>query len=163
MLVSSHISHSHQGLTTTQTDHGWHDQKSSGYNTLDSSYSSHGSTSTQMKKSATKAADQVKKSFTSAFSNISGLTDKIKAKIDQGDDLNVPDDFDTASVKTDTSDDDIDFEILALEDGELPAFGHQAHQISDTASSTDTDMQEQDDMSSIYAESSTATKGRELV
>lgn len=112
-----------------------------------------------MKKSANKAADHVKKSFSSALSGISGLTDKIKAKIDHGEDV---DDIDSMSIKTDTSEDDLDFEMLNLEEGELPAFYHpNIGGLSETASSTDTDVL--DDMSSLYAESSAAAKGRELV
>ncbi|OWF43212.1 UHRF1-binding protein 1-like isoform X2 [Mizuhopecten yessoensis] len=149
MFVSAQISHSSQGLADN------HHDSSSGY---DSSFGSRGSGSQQMKKSANKAADQMKKSFTSALSGITGLTDKIKAKIDSNEEI---DDCDTMSIRTDNSDDDLDFEMLNLEETEMPAFHHPNIGASETASSTDTDMQ--DDMSSLYAESSAATKGRELV
>lgn len=120
----------------------------------DSGYSAESKIKHVAKKGVT--ADQVKKSFTSA---LSGFTDKIKAKMDIGDDnLSVSDDLDAMSIRTDTSDDDDDFELLSLEDGELPAFQHDGQ--PETASSTGTDV---DDLSSLYAESSTATKGRELV
>ncbi|KAJ8298803.1 hypothetical protein KUTeg_022863 [Tegillarca granosa] len=120
----------------------------------DSGYSAESKIKHMAKKGVT--ADQVKKSFTSA---LSGFTDKIKAKMDIGEDnLSVSDDLDAMSIRTDTSDDDEDFELLSLEEGELPAFQHDRQ--PETASSTGTDI---DDLSSLYAESSTATKGRELI
>ncbi|XP_060070789.1 bridge-like lipid transfer protein family member 3B [Ylistrum balloti] len=149
MFVSAPISHSSQGLANP------HHDSSSGY---DSSLGSRGSGSQQMKKSANKAADQVKKSFSSALSGITGLTDKIKAKMDSNEEM---EDIDSMSIKTDLSDDDLDFEMLNLEEAEMPAFHHPNIGVSETGSSTDTDLL--DDVSSLYAESSAATKGRELV
>ncbi|XP_069133817.1 bridge-like lipid transfer protein family member 3B [Argopecten irradians] len=149
MFVPGQISHSSQGLSDS------HHDSSSGY---DSSFGSRGSGSQQMKKSANKAADQVKKSFSSALSGITGLTDKLKAKMDTNEEM---EDIDSMSIKTDLSDDDLDFEMLNLEEAEMPAFHHPNIGVSETASSTDTDML--DDVSSLYAESSAATKGRELV
>ncbi|XP_060078539.1 bridge-like lipid transfer protein family member 3B, partial [Ylistrum balloti] len=149
MFVSAPISHSSQGLANP------HHDSSSGY---DSSLGSRGSGSQQMKKSANKAADQVKKSFSSALSGITGLTDKIKAKMDSNEEM---EDIDSMSIKTDLSDDDLDSEMLNLEEAEMPAFHHPNIGVSETGSSTDTDLL--DDVSSLYAESSAATKGRELV
>lgn len=59
------------------------------------------------------------------------------------------------SIKTDTSEDD-DFEFIALDDNEAPAFEHP--QLVDTASLTDTD-----DMSSVFAESTSASRAKEFV
>ena len=58
-------------------------------------------------------------------------------------------------MKTDISSDD-DFEFVCFDDGEAPAFSH-AHQ-GDTGSTTDTD-----DLSSVFAESTSASKAKELV
>ncbi|KAL5007583.1 hypothetical protein ScPMuIL_016389, partial [Solemya velum] len=115
----------------------------------DSGYGSDKSKSTVKKMN--RAADQMKKSFTSAMTS---FTDRLKTKEDF---LNVPDDLETMSIKTDMSDDE-DFEFLAFEE-EQPAFSHVGQ--SDAASSTDTEAQ--DDLSSLYAESSIATKGKELI
>ncbi|XP_070199666.1 bridge-like lipid transfer protein family member 3B [Littorina saxatilis] len=98
-----------------------------------------------------KGAD-VKKAFSSAFSN---FTDKLKNTFDD----NLSDDLDSMSMKTDTSDDDDMFERLSLEDtDEVPAFIHEGR--SDAGSNLDTCSEV--DTSSIYADSST-TKGKELV
>ena len=104
-----------------------------------------------LKGSKTSKGAEVKKAFSSAFSN---FTDKIKNTFDDG----VSDDIDSMSLQTDTSDDD-DFEQLSLDDtDEVPAFIHEGR--SETGSNPDSysDM----DTSSIYADSST-TKGREMV
>ena len=58
------------------------------------------------------------------------------------------------SVATDISDED--FEFLTLDDTEAPAFNHGMR--SETASSTDTD-----DLSSVFADSTSASKAKELV
>ncbi|XP_052224963.1 UHRF1-binding protein 1-like isoform X2 [Dreissena polymorpha] len=91
----------------------------------------------------------VKNSLSSGVSNISNFMGKIKNKLD-------PDeiDDDSISIKTDTSDDDFDF--VSVEEIEAPAFNHS--RVSETASSTDTD-----DRSSVFAESTSASKAKELV
>lgn len=105
-----------------------------------------------LKTSGKSKGAEMKKAFSSAFSN---FTDKLKNTFDD----NGSEDIDSLSVKTDTSDDDDDFEQLSLDDTEeVPAFIHEGR--SDAGSNPDTysDM----DTSSIYADSST-TKGREMV
>ena len=57
-------------------------------------------------------------------------------------------------MKTDTSEDD-DYEFVVLDEGEAPAFSHP--HLSDTTSSTD------DDLSSVFAESTSASKTKEYV
>ena len=59
------------------------------------------------------------------------------------------------SLKTDISDDD--FEYLSMDENEAPAFSHHGNRW-DTASSTDTD-----DLSSVFAESTSASKAKETV
>lgn len=101
--------------------------------------------------SKTSKGAEVKKAFSSAFSN---LTDKLKNTFDDS----VSDDLDSLSLKTDTSDDD-DYEHLSLDDAdEVPAFIHEGRSDIDSNPDNYSDM----DMSSIYADSST-TKGREMV
>ena len=107
------------------------------------------------RKPVNKAVDQMSK----FKSKMSGFADKIKAKMDIGDDnlLDI-DDYDNISIRTDTSDDDLDFEFLSLEE-DGPAFNHNRDSETNSVS-TDTDAV--DDLSS-YADSSLATKGKELV
>lgn len=77
---------------------------------------------------------------------------KIKNKLDPDD---LSDDSDRLSIKTDMSDDD--FEFLMLDETEMPAFNHKAH--SDTGSTLD----DTDDLSSVFADSTSASKAKELV
>ncbi|WAR03200.1 UH1BL-like protein [Mya arenaria] len=96
-------------------------------------------------------SNAVKKSFTVGVSNISNFMGKIKNKLDPEDDI----DSDRISVMTDMSSDD-DFEFLSIDDQEAPAFNHGRG--ADTLSTTDTD-----DQSSVFAESTSASKAKELV
>lgn len=59
------------------------------------------------------------------------------------------------SIRTDASDDD-DFEFLVLDETEAPAFSHA--QASETSSVTDVD-----DLSSVFAESTSASRAKEIV
>ena len=59
------------------------------------------------------------------------------------------------SIRTDISDDD-DFEFIINDDSEAPAFHHG--NMSETGSTTDTD-----ELSSVFAESTSASKARETV
>ncbi|XP_060600792.1 bridge-like lipid transfer protein family member 3B isoform X2 [Ruditapes philippinarum] len=93
----------------------------------------------------------MKKSFTTGVTNISNFMGKIKNRLDP-DDL---DDCDNISIRTDTSDDD-DFEFLGLDDNEAPAFNHS--HMSETSSTADTD-----DLSSVFAESTSASRAKEVV
>ena len=104
-------------------------------------------------RSSSKLSSQaVKKSFTTGVNNISSFMGKIKNKLDPDD---LSDDSDRISIKTDLSDDD--FEFLLLDETEMPAFNHAAH--SDSISTLD----DTDDLSSVFAESTSASKAKELV
>jgi uncharacterized phage infection (PIP) family protein YhgE len=109
------------------------------------------------KKPASKATDSVKK-FTS---KMSGLADKIKAKMENlGDDTSsISDSIDSMSIRTDSSE-DMDFEELSLDDAEVPIF--QKARPESGSFSTDTDAA--DDLSSFCAEQSALeAKGKEMV
>ena len=77
---------------------------------------------------------------------------KIKNKLDPDDLL---DDSDRLSIKTDLSDDD--FEFLVLDETEMPAFSHGAKSVSMST------LDDTDDLSSVFAESTSASKAKELV
>ena len=119
----------------------------------DSGLSSMTSSEGQRSRSSSKLTSQaVKKSFTTGVNNISNFMGKIKNKLDPDD---LSDDSDRLSIKTDMSDDD--FEFLMLDETEMPAFNHKAH--SDTGSTLD----DTDDLSSVFADSTSASKAKELV
>ncbi|KAK3581543.1 hypothetical protein CHS0354_031884 [Potamilus streckersoni] len=110
----------------------------------------------------TKATDQMKKSFVSAVTNFSNIADKLKNKLEFDDSSSQSDDLETMSLRTDQSDDDVDFEFLTLDESEMPAFSHSGARTQlDTTSSCGTDGL--DDLSSIYADSTSASKGKEMV
>ncbi|XP_053383939.1 bridge-like lipid transfer protein family member 3B isoform X2 [Mercenaria mercenaria] len=122
------------------------------YTASDSGLSSLGSTSGQRSRSGSKLTPtSMKKSLTTGVSNISNFMGKIKNKLDP-DDI---DDSDSISIRTDISDDD-DFEFLALDENEAPAFVHS--HVSETSSTADTD-----DLSSVFAESTSASRAKEVV
>lgn len=115
--------------------------------TFDSGYSSGGRF-----KDTTAKANKVKKSFASAMFT---LTDKIK---NFADDSSSTCEEDSLSIKTDTSDDDQEFEMI-FDENEAPAFTHHRNN-SETESETDT----QDNLSNIGTELDAAVlKGRERV
>ena len=62
--------------------------------------------------------------------------------------------FVSISIRTDTSDDD-DFEMV-FDENEAPAFNHS--HMSETSSTADTD-----DLSSVFAESTSASRAKEVV
>ncbi|KAK3104114.1 hypothetical protein FSP39_024532 [Pinctada imbricata] len=101
------------------------------------------------------AADQMSKFKL----KMTGFADKLKAKMEIGDDKHLDiEDYDNISIRTDTSEEDMDFELLSLEE-DGPIF--QRKRDSETNSvSTDTDLMED---SSSYADSSVVTKGKEMV
>lgn len=116
----------------------------------ESGYSSDG------KKLVTKTSDSMKK-FTS---KMSGLADKFKAKMENlGDDtLSISDSIDNMSIRTDSSDDDLDFEELSLDEIEVSAF--KKTRPESESMSTDT----ADDLSSFCAEQNAAeVRGKETV
>lgn len=119
----------------------------------DSGLSSMASSEDQRSRSASKLTSQaMKKSFTTGVNNISNLMGKLKNKLDPDD---ISDDSDRLSIKTDLSDED--FEFLVTDETEMPAFSHAAH--SDSTSTLD----ETDDLSSVFADSTSASKAKELV
>ena len=107
----------------------------------------------QRSRSSSKLTSQaMKKSITTGVNNLSNFMGKIKNKLDPDD---LSDDSDRLSIKTDLSDDD--FEFLVLDETEMPVFNHGMR--SDTASTLD----DTDDLSSVFADSTTASKAKELV
>ncbi|XP_062591899.1 bridge-like lipid transfer protein family member 3B isoform X2 [Saccostrea cucullata] len=107
----------------------------------------------QSKKLLPKTTDL--KKFTS---KMSGLADKIKAKMENLGEDSTPDSLDSMSIRTDSSEDD--FEELSLDDVEVPAF-QKARPISESLS---TDTEAGDDLSSFCAEQNAAeARGKETV
>ncbi|KAL4224791.1 UHRF1 (ICBP90) binding protein 1-like [Mactra antiquata] len=147
-----HDSQSTEDISITVTDNhnishsAQYTASDSGLSSLDSSIMG------QRPRSSSKLTPTaVKKSFTTGVSNISSFMGKIKNKLDP-DDI---DDCDSLSLKTDISDED-DFEFLNIDDNEAPAFNHG--RTSETSSTTDTD-----DLSSVFAESTSASRAKEMV
>ncbi|XP_048728642.1 bridge-like lipid transfer protein family member 3B isoform X4 [Ostrea edulis] len=126
--------------------------RESGYDSFSEAQGQHG------KKPVSKATDSMKK-FTF---KMSGLADKIKAKMENlGDDTSsISDSIDSMSIRTDSSEDDMDFEELSLDDADVPMF----QKARPESGSFSTDTEAADDLSSFCAEQSAAeAKGKETV
>ena len=107
----------------------------------------------QRSRSSSKLTSQaMKKSITTGVNNLSSFMGKIKNKLDPDD---LSDDSDRLSIKTDLSDDD--FEFLVLDETEMPVFNHGMR------SDTNSTLEDTDDLSSVFADSTSASKAKELV
>ncbi|KAL3842978.1 hypothetical protein ACJMK2_020946 [Sinanodonta woodiana] len=158
--ISSASSEGH--MQDILTSHPHSVASDSGLSSSSSHVNGHQRSRSNSKVSVTKATDQMRKSFASAVTNLSNVADKIKNKLEFDDTSSQSDDLDTMSLRTDQSDDDVDFELLILDESEMPAFGHSGAKTQlDTTSSCGTDGL--DDLSSIYADSTSASKGKEMV
>ncbi len=112
---------------------------------------------------------EIRKSFNTAFTNLSKFTEKVKQNVkkdllDLQDDSGVSEDWDSASIKSGASSDDEDFVVLKLaSEMEIPAFERRRHSASETASVSAGSEGRDPDSTSILTISSGAERARGVV